>query len=105
MRSLHVIPTPRLQHRYLSPEGHVIARTDFSWGEGRLAGEFDGRIKYSGRASNGTDPSEVVWLEKQREDQLRDLGVVVIRWIWNDLFKPARFERLLTAGLRRAQLL
>ncbi len=105
MRSLRAIPAPRLQHRYLSEEGQVIARTDFSWGDGTLAGEFDGRIKYSGRAGNSADPSEVVWLEKQREDQLRDLGVVVIRWVWHDLFKPVRFERLLLGGLRRAHLL
>lgn len=104
MRSLRAIPAPRLQHQYLSEEGHVIARTDFSWGDGRLAGEFDGKVKYSGRASNGADPGEVVWREKQREDRLRDLGVVVIRWVWDDLFAPVRFERLLLGGLRRAQL-
>ncbi|KAA0918984.1 hypothetical protein [Dietzia sp. ANT_WB102] len=69
-----------------------------------MAGEFDGRIKYSGRAVDGADPGEVVWREKLREDRLRDLGVVVIRWVWNDLFMPKRFEQLLLGGLRRAQL-
>ena len=104
MRSLGTIPIPRLQHQYLSAEGHAVARTDFSWGDGALAGEFDGRIKYSGRAVDGADPGEVVWREKLREDRLRDLGVVVIRWVWNDLFMPKRFEQLLLGGLRRAQL-
>lgn len=104
MRTFRGVPAPRLQHQYLSRNGSTVARTDFSWGDGALAGEFDGKIKYSGRAGFGEDPAEVVWREKLREDELRELGIIVIRWVWADLYKLDRFERLLVDGLRRAQI-
>ena len=61
------------------------ARTDFSWG-GRLVGEFDGLVKY-GRtyARPGQTPADIVGEEKRREDELRALGVMVVRWVWADL--------------------
>ncbi|QGW25630.1 MULTISPECIES: type IV toxin-antitoxin system AbiEi family antitoxin domain-containing protein [unclassified Dietzia] len=102
MRRCRDVPAPRLQHRYFSSGGRPVARTDFSWGDGALAGEFDGRTKYSRCAAGGEDPGEVVWREKQREDRLRALGVVVVRWVWDDLYAPNRFERLLLDGLRRS---
>lgn len=105
MRTLPGIPTPRLQHRYFEQSGQLVGKTDFSWGDGALAGEFDGKIKYTRGAGFGDDPSETLWMEKQREDRLRDLGVVVIRWIWADLYRPERFRRYILTGLRRAQLL
>src|SRR5699024_2567565 len=66
MRSLPGIPAPRLQHRYF--DGVLVARTDFSWGDGALAGEFDGRVKYTRDAAYGDDPSDVVWREDRKED-------------------------------------
>jgi hypothetical protein len=102
MRRFRGLPAPRLQHQYVSRDGSRVARTDFSWGDGALAGEFDGKTKYSGCAADGEDPGEVVWREKRREDRLRALGVIVIRWVWADLYAPNRFERLLIDGLRRS---
>lgn len=104
MRDLPGIPAPRLQHTYVNQHGKLVARTDFSWGDGALAGEFDGKVKYTSAAQFGHDPSDTVWKEKQREDELRDLGVVVIRWIWAMLFQPEEFRRYLLTGLRRAQI-
>lgn len=104
MRDLVDIPAPTLQRQYFERDGVLVARTDFSWGDGELAGEFDGRIKYTRNAKYGDDPSDVVWNEKQREDRLRDLGVVVIRWVWAMLYRPEQFRRYLLAGLRRAQI-
>src|SRR5699024_8419848 len=100
MRSLPGIPAPRLQHRYF--DGVLVPRTDFSWGDGALAGEFDGRVEYTRDAAYGGAPSDVVWREKQREDRIRDLGVGVGRWIWSDPERPEQFRRSLLAGLRRA---
>ncbi|MEJ9077160.1 hypothetical protein WKY82_01955 [Gordonia malaquae] len=34
---------------------------------------------------DGEDPEDVVIREKIREDELRDLGLDVARWIWSDL--------------------
>lgn len=104
MRDLVDIPAPTLQRKYFENDGRLIARTDFSWGDGAVAGEFDGRVKYTRGAAFGDDPSETVWDEKQREDRLRDHGVVVIRWVWAMLFRPEEFRRYLLAGLRRAQV-
>lgn len=104
MRDLVDIPAPTLQRKYFERDGLLVARTDFSWGDGALAGEFDGKVKYTRGAAFGDDPSETVWKEKQREDRLRDLGVVVIRWVWTMLYRPEQFRRLLLTGLRRAQV-
>lgn len=104
IRTLPGIPAPTLQKRHFDRDGELIARTDFSWGDGAVAGEFDGKVKYTRDAEFGGEPSDTVWKEKQREDRLRDLGVVVIRWIWAMLYRPEEFRRLLLTGLRRAQV-
>jgi hypothetical protein len=47
-----------------------------------------------------------VWAEKQREDRIRELGYVVIRVIWDDLFGARRvilLRRLRDAGERAGQ--
>lgn len=97
------IPRPRLQHEFRRPDGGFVARTDFDW-EGRLVGEFDGKTKYTGRARPGEDPGEAAWREKRREDEIRALGPFVVRWIWADLYRPARLRRILLDGLTRAGL-
>lgn len=104
MRALPGIPTPRLQHRYFEQSGKLVARTDFSWGDGAAAGEFDGKVKYTRGNGFSDDPSETVWQEKRREDRLRELGVVVIRWIWAMLYRPEEFRQYLLRGLQRAQI-
>lgn len=91
------VPLPDLQVEYVVGANGRIARVDFDWG-GVLVGEFDGRTKYG----RGGDSADDVWREKLREDALRDLGLVVIRWTWDDLMHPERFHALLIRGLRRA---
>ncbi|MEH3154597.1 MAG: hypothetical protein PGN29_04380 [Gordonia paraffinivorans] len=83
------IPMPDLQVEYREDDGEVFARVDFEWG-GRVVGEFDGLVKYG-------DASDVV-AEKRREDKLRALGILVVRWTRDDLRQPERF----IAQLRRA---
>lgn len=96
-------PAPRLQHEFRRADGSFVARTDFDW-EGRLVGEFDGKAKYTGRAKPGEDPGEVAWKEKRREDEIRALGPFVVRWIWADLYRPARLRRILREGFTRSGL-
>jgi hypothetical protein len=48
-------------------------------------GEFDGKIKYGRLLRPGQDAGEVVYAEKLREDALRDTGLSVVRWTWQDL--------------------
>ncbi|MEP9393636.1 hypothetical protein ABLE92_09810 [Gordonia sp. VNQ95] len=75
---------PRLQHTFVNDEGKEVARTDFDW-DGLLVGEFDGKVKYQKHLRPGEKPSDAVIREKQREDRLRAMGIMVVRWLWTDL--------------------
>ncbi|KNA92509.1 type IV toxin-antitoxin system AbiEi family antitoxin domain-containing protein [Gordonia sp. w5E2] len=77
------LPIPRLQHEFRDQDGFV-ARSDFDW-SGLLVGEFDGKVKYQKYLRDGEDATDAVVREKKREDRLRRLGVMVIRWTWADL--------------------
>jgi hypothetical protein len=58
---------------------------DFWWEAQRLAGEFDGLVKYGRLLRPGQTAADAVVAEKLREDGLRDQDVRVVRWIWKDL--------------------
>ncbi|GAA1897460.1 hypothetical protein LX12_001800 [Williamsia serinedens] len=90
------IPLPDLQVEYREDDGEVFARVDFEWG-GRVVGEFDGLMKYC-------DAGDVV-AEKRREDKLRALGIIVVRWTWDDPRHPDRFIALLRRTFTAAGLL
>src|SRR3954471_13352560 len=82
------LPAPQLQKCFRRSDGTVWARTDFFFEEFNTVGEFDGKQKYgrefyekSGQIRD-IDVGEVVWLEKRREDALRDDGNEVVRWVW-----------------------
>lgn len=77
------IPIPRLQHEYFDVEG-LIGRTDYDWRD-LLVGEFDGLVKYLKHRRPGETIEQAVMREKAREDRLRALGMMVIRWVWKDL--------------------
>jgi hypothetical protein len=72
---------------------------------GGVVVEFDGRVKYERRGDpeDGTvsDPAEVLWLEKQREDAIRRLGHPVERVVWPELDRPG----LIGARVRSARAL
>lgn len=76
--------SPRLQHEFFDDTGEFIARTDFDWA-GRVVGEFDGMGKYLRDRRKGETIEQTVLREKAREDALRAQGIMVIRWIWDDL--------------------
>lgn len=74
------LPAPTLQYRVIG------TRTDFAWEEFGTVGEFDGEVKYGRRYLRpGQDPGDVVFVEKRREDALRDHGLQVARWVWVEL--------------------
>ena len=93
-----------LQLPVVGADGDLVGRVDFAWPEHRTIGEFDGRVKYGRSSQDG--PAErdkrgwedVVWAEKVREDLLRDLGWFVVRWTWDDLWRPG----LVATRVRRA---
>lgn len=84
------LPTPRLQHTFQC--GRKEYRADFDWEAGAdgsqgVIGEFDGLEKYSRLRRPGETVADAVVREKIREDELRALGFVVVRWIWAVLEK------------------
>ncbi|MEE3853373.1 hypothetical protein VZC37_23755 [Gordonia sp. LSe1-13] len=91
------LPVPRLQHEFFDPRGRFVARTDYDW-DGKLIGEFDGKVKYCKHIGDGETVVDAVIREKAREDRLRGMGVMVIRWVWADL------EAGRVAGMVRAWL-
>lgn len=82
------LPEMALQYAIRDERGILVARVDFAIPELRVAGEFDGKVKYGRLLRPDQDPGQVVFEEKQREDAVRDLDWEMVRWIWNDLPVP-----------------
>jgi len=82
------LPTPELQREVLGSAGQLVARVDFLWDEHGTIGEFDGKIKYRRLVKPGQRIEDVIFDEKLREESVRDLGLQVVRWIWQDLYRP-----------------
>ena len=81
-------------------DGRFVARVDFLVNGVVL--EFDGRLKYERARDDqdeaASDPSEVLWLEKRREDRVRRLGHPFERVVWGELARPG----LIGARIRAA---
>ncbi|MBW0091403.1 hypothetical protein I4I73_21565 [Pseudonocardia sp. KRD-184] len=76
------LPVPDLQWE-VSASHAWLGRVDFAWPG--VVGEFDGRVKYGKYLRPGQDAGDAVFAEKQREDRIRDEGLRVVRWVWDDL--------------------
>jgi hypothetical protein len=91
---------PELQVPFRDAQGRMD--TDFFWRGVRVAGEFDGKQKYTRDEYTAGDPREVLWREKKREDRLRRLVLGVVRILTSDVKHPPSLERLLLdAGVPR----
>jgi hypothetical protein len=65
-------------------------------------GEFDGLVKYGRLLRPGQTPGDAVVAEKRREDRVRDEGLRVVRWTWDELETPGVVvKRLWRAFARR----
>ncbi|SED97987.1 Transcriptional regulator, AbiEi antitoxin, Type IV TA system [Arthrobacter alpinus] len=95
-------PPPVLQKHYLLRDGSD-AFVDFWFKEQNLAGEFDGKGKYTRSDwGGGLSIQDRVMKEKAREDQIRAQGVRFVRWTWQELSDRNRFEQpLRQAGLSK----
>lgn len=100
------LPAPEPQYRVCAPDGRFVGRCDFGWPEFGVLGEFDGKTKY-GRLLRkpGQTAEDVLIEEKRREERLRALGWVVIRWMWADLVRPDPLLSQLRAAFARGQRL
>jgi hypothetical protein len=92
------LPRPVLQWKVYAADGRFLGRVDFGWPELGTVGEFDGLVKYGRLVPEGSAPADVVVAEKLREDALRAEGLMVVRWMSQDI---DRFDRI-AARLRRA---
>jgi hypothetical protein len=80
-------------------EGVLRGTCDWGWPGEDVLGEFDGKSKYGRLLRPGQGPGEVVFAEKRREDELREItGFRMLRLIWDDYQRPrlikSRFEQL-----------
>jgi hypothetical protein len=75
---------------------------DFWWAESNLIGEFDGKSKYTDpEFLRGRAPTQVVYDEKVREDDLRATHRGFSRWGWATAVSMPKLRRhLLAAGVR-----
>jgi predicted transcriptional regulator of viral defense system len=90
-------PPPQLQREFQTRTGMRLV--DFWWEAERVAGECDGRVKYTEEQYlHGRTPSDVVWDEKLRETELGELGIRAVRWTWRDCLEPERLAAILRAG-------
>jgi hypothetical protein len=92
------LPEPELQVPMHDRAG-LIGYVDMFWPDLSVVGEADGLMKYESR--------DVLVREKEREDRLRALGLMVVRWTWEQIMgDPADVvERIRAAaqiGHRRA---
>lgn len=95
-------PTPQVL--VYDRRGAFVGRVDFAWPELGVVGEFDGRVKYGRDLAPKQDPTDVLWDEKLREDRLRELGWLVVRWTWADLQHPDQWLARLVRALERGRL-
>ena len=86
----HGLPPPELQVR-IGP-----FRVDFEW-DG-VVGEADGAKKY-----DGSEPQALL-REKRRQERLEQMGLTVVRWDWDDMWRfPSKTCGRIGAALRRTR--
>lgn len=97
----HGVVAPVPQVSVWDRRGTFVGRVDFAWPGLGVIGEFDGRVKYGRELEPDQDVAEVLWGEKRREDLLRELGWLVVRWVWADLRHPQDWLERLARALER----
>jgi very-short-patch-repair endonuclease len=96
LRWMH-LPPPMLQAEIRDQFGRFVARVDFYWPEFGVVGEADGAMKYTDRT--------VLVAEKHRQEALEELGLIVVRWSWDDVVHRSRLlQTRLIRAFERAQL-
>ena len=89
------LPAPTLQAP-IRRDGVLLASVDFLFDRFQTVVEFDGMMKYA-------DDATVLIQEKQREDDIRELGYQVVRVTWPDLDSPKRTIHRLQQAFARSK--
>ncbi len=83
------LPAPQLQYPVHDDVGRLVGTSDWGWPDHALLGEFDGRVKYGRLVRPGQTPGEVVFAEKRREDEMREVtSFGMVRLVWQDYLRP-----------------
>lgn len=97
------LPAPTPQLPICDASGEVIARSDFGWEEHQTVGEFDGAQKYGRLLRPGEKAGDVIFREKLREDAIRDLGWIMVRWTWSELNDVPALSNKIARALDRGR--
>jgi hypothetical protein len=96
------LPTPELQVVLMRDEwGNPTVIVDFYWEEFGVVGEADGLLKYDDEGATSLRN------EKLRQEKIEGLGLIVVRWTWEDIWRrpdwvAMRLRRAFAAGRRVA---
>lgn len=94
-----------LQISVFDERGRFVGRADGGYPELGVLWEYDGKGKYGALLKPGQSPLDALLAEKRREEQLTELGWVVIRIDAADLRDPDRLiQRILSAVARSSQV-
>lgn len=94
------LPTPQVE--VYDELGFLVGRVDGLWRDGATVAEMDGRGKYVLGGLEAGNVADAVIAEKVREDDIRDLGLEVVRWGLDDLRRrPDAVVRRIAAARRR----
>lgn len=103
------IPEAEPQYQVVDASGQLLGTCDWGWDEYRHVAEFDGFAKYERLLRPGDSPSQCVFREKKREDQIRAEGAGrgMTRVVWSMIMPDtARRSMLeLRRGLDQSQRL
>lgn len=97
------LPEPDLQRSLYDGRGRFLGRVDFWWEEFELAGEFDGLVKHGAGLSPGRTPASAITEEKLREQRIIAAGPFVVRWLWENLWKPGLDVLIRNMMVKRAR--
>ncbi|WP_330228338.1 type IV toxin-antitoxin system AbiEi family antitoxin domain-containing protein [Nocardia sp. NBC_00508] len=95
-------PASEVQARVFTDSGVCVGRVDLLFPDLGVIGEFDGNAENHNALRLPRCPEQVVIAERTREDQLRALGWMVVRWNWDDLTAPADLLHRLRAAAQIA---
>lgn len=96
------LPMPVPQYKIFDGT-RLVAITDLGWLDHNVFGEHDGQVKYGRSLKRGQSVEDVLFEEKQREDDIRrTTRGTVVRWTWSELHATSAPTRQLISLLRRA---
>lgn len=89
------LPPPGLQPTVLTLSGIARGRLDFYWDHVGVAGEADGRSKY-------TVDADALNAEKERQERMEDQRIVFVRWGWKEAtYQPNVLRRRALSAFER----